>query len=258
MALSCTATGHNIRITSPTTYPTATGTVAIRVRPNWNHNDSVDHKIWWHDVSNGAANSSSLRFQKFSDNTVYIGWVGSVGPDDDRIAYTATSADFTNGTWNSHVFTWSDSADTSEYFTAGTSRATRTSALITYTVGGEQTIGNTSSGATQANADAALADYALWDVILTAGEIAAYDRGLDARMIRPESLVRFAPLLGNNSTEPDVVFGQGWTVTSATKADHPRVFRPKRRDTTVGTVGGGGGSTQPPRSMHTTRLWRAA
>lgn len=237
MARSLTATGHSVRVASPTAYPGATGTVAIRVRPNWNHNDGVDHKIWWFVAAN-SADPTRLQFQKFSDGNCYIGWYTS--GDDDRIAYAATSTDFTSGIWQSHVLTWSDSANTEEYWTGGVSRATRTSALVTYTVSSEQNVGNANSFATQNNSNAAFADLAIWDVILTAGEIAAYDRGVDARTIRPGSLTNYLPLLGNYTNESDLLTGQDWAVTSAAKADHPRVFRPKRRDTTVGTVAGGG------------------
>ena len=220
MSVSCTGTTHSIRVASPTAYPGATGTVAIRLKPNWNYNDNADHKIWWH-VYTDIADPSRLQFQKYSDNNVYIGWYASGGSDNDRITYASASGNFTNGVWNSHVFTWSDSANTEEYWIGGVSKATRTSALETYTVSNSLTIGNANAASTANNSNASFADYALWDVILTADEILAYDKGLDPRMIRPGSLQRYAPLNGRPA-EPDLLCADGWTVTDAGRDVNPR------------------------------------
>lgn len=67
-----------------------------------------------------------------------------------------------------------------------------------------------------------LADVGVWNVALTAAEIASLAKGVSCRLIRPQSLVFYAPLVRDLV---DVAGGR--TITNnntATVADHPRIY----------------------------------
>jgi len=67
-----------------------------------------------------------------------------------------------------------------------------------------------------------IADVGIWNVALTAAEIASLAKGVSCRLIRPQSLVFYAPLVR------DLVDVRGGrTITNnntATVADHPRIY----------------------------------
>ncbi len=70
-----------------------------------------------------------------------------------------------------------------------------------------------------------MSEVAIWKVGLTAGEFLALSKGFSARFIRPQSLVFYLPLFGNNSPERDLMRGVTGTINGTlTKADHPRVI----------------------------------
>lgn len=74
--------------------------------------------------------------------------------------------------------------------------------------------------------NANIAECAMWDVALTDAEIATLADGFSPLFVRPESLLVYVPLIGNNSPETDIVTSTTWAVTEATKADHPRIIYP--------------------------------
>ena len=72
-----------------------------------------------------------------------------------------------------------------------------------------------------------IAEAAIWDVALSDAEIAALGKGFAPLLLRPQSLVAYWPLLGNDSPELDRWKNQyDLTVTGATKAEHSRVYYP--------------------------------
>lgn len=74
--------------------------------------------------------------------------------------------------------------------------------------------------------DGQLAEVAIWDVALTAGEAATLGKGFCPLLVRPQSLVLYAPLVGAYSPETDLVGGGTGATTGTTKVAHPRVMRP--------------------------------
>jgi hypothetical protein len=67
-----------------------------------------------------------------------------------------------------------------------------------------------------------LAEVGLWNVALTDGEVAALAKAMSPRMIRPQSLVLYLPLIRD-------VFdykGRVFVTTGTTVAPHPRVYYP--------------------------------
>lgn len=76
--------------------------------------------------------------------------------------------------------------------------------------------------------DGLLAELATWNVALDDDEIAALAKGVCPLLIRPQSLVAYYPLFGNDSPEPDRWKSRfDLTLTNGpTKADHPRIYYP--------------------------------
>lgn len=70
-----------------------------------------------------------------------------------------------------------------------------------------------------------IAEAAVWSAALDDAEVAALSKGICPLLIRPQSLVAYWPLFGNDATEIDRWKNRhDLTVTGATKADHPRIF----------------------------------
>ncbi len=73
-----------------------------------------------------------------------------------------------------------------------------------------------------------IAEVGIWSAALDASEIAALAKGICPLLIRPQSLVGYWPLFGNDATEID-----RWrnnyvlTVNGAVKAEHPRLYYPQ-------------------------------
>jgi len=90
--------------------------------------------------------------------------------------------------------------------------------------------------------DGQLAEAGVWNVALSAAEVASLAKGFSPRLIRPESLMAYWPLLGRVSPEPDLKGGYPLTITGTVPyADHPRIIYPtKRRFYSVPAAGGGG------------------
>lgn len=71
-----------------------------------------------------------------------------------------------------------------------------------------------------------LAELAVWDAELNASEFAALGKGFSPLLIRPTSLVLYAPLIGRYSPEIDLVGSASGTLTGTANAAHTRVFYP--------------------------------
>ena len=71
-----------------------------------------------------------------------------------------------------------------------------------------------------------LAEAAIWNAALDAAEVAALAKGISPLLIRPQSLIAYWPLLGNDSPELDRKNGFTLTATGTTKAEHTRVYAP--------------------------------
>ena len=90
--------------------------------------------------------------------------------------------------------------------------------------------------------DGLLAEIAIWNVGLSNGEIAALSKGFSPLLIRSQSLIFYAPLIGRLSPEPSVVNPNfNLTLTGTSRADHPRIIYPSRPvyGVPAAVVGGG-------------------
>lgn len=168
---------------------------------------------------------------------------------DDALAGTLSA-----GAW-SHICGVSASATSRTAYkdgVAGTANTTNTgaiAALSATTVGGLNV-----NGSRVSFADGDIAEAAVWDVALTAAEIASLAAGFSPVVIRPASLVFYAPLSLGASPEQDLRATRGLTFGAAgaapTKATtHPRMFKPSGW-LPVGkpaAAAGGGPTDLPPR-----------
>lgn len=78
---------------------------------------------------------------------------------------------------------------------------------------------------TQLYATGSVAEMALFNAIPNADERAALANGHAPLVVKPSAVVGYWPLIGRYSPEIDVRQGMSLTVTSATTADHTRVFQ---------------------------------
>jgi hypothetical protein len=132
-----------------------------------------------------------------------------------------------------------DAAGLLRMFVNGTQEATASAGGAPTPSGDNLNIGRRPSGGGLNYADATISEVAIWDAALTADEAAMLAKGLCPLLVRPQSLVAYLPLYGRFSGEPDLVGGITGTVSGATAAEHPRIYRPARSMVAVPTAGGG-------------------
>lgn len=81
------------------------------------------------------------------------------------------------------------------------------------------------------------AEIAGWDAALGVDEVVALSKGIAPLLIRPTSLVFYAPIIGRASPEPDIVAGTTGTLTGTANAAHTRMaYGGSRRAITTKTV----------------------
>lgn len=87
-----------------------------------------------------------------------------------------------------------------------------------------------SNGSLISTAQGDIAECAIWSVALDAAEITALAAGFSPLLIRPASLVFYAPLIGGGDPERDIRGGltlpYGAAGAAPTVVPHPRVFKP--------------------------------
>lgn len=183
----------------------AKGTCAIWINPAWNSGDGQVHRFWSFSQSSVASPPS---FQKFSDNNIYAGTVGS--PGDSRVIIPDTGL-FVSGQWAHWVFTW-DTLVGETLYRNGASVGTH--GPYTLVTGSGLAVGNFFFGSLRAGANSKLAHFAYWNgTTLNTSQILALASGVSPLAIRPDSLVSYLPLDGVNNPEEDIVAGISGTVT---------------------------------------------
>lgn len=87
---------------------------------------------------------------------------------------------------------------------------------------------NTLIGANSANySDARIAEVGVWNINLSTDEQTALSQGFSPLLIRPQSLVAYWPLYGQQAPEPSLLGGHQMLLRGGpTAADHPRIYRP--------------------------------
>lgn len=138
-----------------------------------------------------------------------------------------SAASPTGGTWLSALAVFAANNSRTIYVNGG-SKVTNTNTLTT-TFPTDIFVGSLDT--TNFLVDAKIAECAIWNVALTDAEALSLAAGIAPDRIRPASLVEYFELMGKTSPEPG---RRGNTLTltnSPTAADHPKVFRGRRRVT---------------------------
>ena len=74
--------------------------------------------------------------------------------------------------------------------------------------------------------DGEIAEAGIWNVALTAADMAALAKGMSPKLVRPDALIAYWPIIGRTDPEPDLVGGFNLTVTTAVWSAHPRIIYP--------------------------------
>src|SRR3990167_8894237 len=135
-----------------------------------------------------------------------------------------TSVGAAEGAWNHIAGVFASSTSRSAYINGGDKVTNTTSAVpgtMTATYVGR-------AGYSTDYMGGGLAEVAAWAAALDDAEIAALAKGFAPTLIRPQSLIAYWPLFGNDSPEPDRWKNRyDLTLTNApTKSDHPRIYYP--------------------------------
>lgn len=92
--------------------------------------------------------------------------------------------------------------------------------------------------------DGAIAEVGIWNVALSDSDVALLAKGVSPLMVHPESLVFYAPLIGQYSPEIELRSARNLTLTGTpTQSAHPPIFYIPHRESpfhAVAVAGGGG------------------
>jgi len=131
----------------------------------------------------------------------------------------STSTSYTAGVWHHALAIYSSSTSRTIYLNGAGSGTNTTS--ITVGTGINRTLTGAQILTTvQDFFNGSIAEVGIWGVALDAGEISALASGFSPRLIRPASLLYYAPLVGT----PRDLYGMALTDNSTTAADHVRIF----------------------------------
>lgn len=134
------------------------------------------------------------------------------------VADFPAAANYSTATWHHACLTCSSNTSRSVYLDGGNAATNSTS--VTPDAG---VITTTFMGYTVGTLDGRIAEVGIWNAALTADEVLALGKGAAPCLVRPQSLVFYAPLIRELI---DVRGGRVITNNnSATVAEHPRVYR---------------------------------
>lgn len=138
----------------------------------------------------------------------------------------ATTVAATLGAWNHAAGVFTNNSSRSAFLN-GANKVTETTTVTPNVAGLTTYIGHNAYDANYLNG--LLAEVGVWDVALSDDEVAALAKGFCPLLIRPQSLIAYWPLFGNQSPEPDRWKNRyDLTLTgSPAKADHPRIYYPE-------------------------------
>ena len=90
-----------------------------------------------------------------------------------------------------------------------------------------------------------LADAAVWDTDLDDADLLELASGADPRSVRSENLVFYAPMIGRDSPEMELIAGRNLTVVGAVVADNPPSRKIRRKSVLAPIVAVAGGDLAP-------------
>lgn len=201
--------GANQYISSPITLPAITpvtlaawckpdGFTAVRSVLSVNNTESNGRHVLYLDTD-----------AKLSAQTAYLIWAGQA----------TTTATATVSTWAHCAGVFSSATSRTAYLNGSASTANTTNVALV-------AVDTATIGVTRVHPnwltffDGNIAEAAVWSAALDAAEIAALAKGVSPRLIRPQSLVMYAPLI----RDPIDLKGAALTNNGATVATHPRIY----------------------------------
>lgn len=188
-------------------------TMACWVRP-----DDVSNEHWFmavEDIVSGA-NFHYLHNRPTSGN------VGAYSRQEGQSGLGAEAGALTTGVWQHVAGVWASTSSRIAYLNgvAGSEETSTRNPSLTGEI-----LATAWPRSAAYDYDGVMAEVAIWTAALTADEIAALAAGVSPRLIRPDSLYRYRPLLGVDSPEVDYS-GNGGNVSltgSPARADHAPV-----------------------------------
>jgi len=132
-----------------------------------------------------------------------------------------TSTGYLADTWH-HICAVFAAADSGAVYIDGGSKGTDT-ATATPTNLDITSLGVRNTGGTSEFTDGEIAEVAIWNVALTDAEVAQLAAGYSPRLVRPQGLVLYMPLVRELH---DIVGRIGMTNTGTTVSDHPPIIYP--------------------------------
>lgn len=180
--------------------PTATGVAVVSVG-----------------VSSGS-HRNQLVVNPVSGSTVLFG-AQAIGATSTGLSQTVTG---TSSVWGHIAGVFSSSTSRTGY-TNGVASTTDTTNIGTQSAATAITIGARWNTTVGLYFSGDIADVGIWNVALDAAEIASLAKGVACRLVRPQSLVFYAPLIRDLVDEM-----RGLTITNnntAAVADHPRIYQ---------------------------------
>jgi len=189
--------------------------------------EPVTMACWFYPIDSGsnnylmaAASNSSVtgQFLGIRCNTSKVG-ASRRGASGVPEAFTTTT--YTTGQWNHAAAVFSSTASRTAYVNGGGSATNTVAETPSGTLTGVS-IGALTRSSTTLFMNARVAEAAIWTAALTATEILSLNAGASPALVRPQSLVFYAPLIRDLQ---DVRGGLAITNNNgATVVDHPRVF----------------------------------
>lgn len=204
------------------------------------------HAIAWGDSFNTGANDNRILTIGVANNLagVIMEVVGSAGAEVLKIAGRSVSTDslqtksattvFSTTAWHHLGGVLNIGGDTITPYYEGTAEGggAVTFGNATWTNGTPTQLDTIGAGQTAPVSsviqwDGRIAELAIWVVDIGASGFASLNKDISPLLVRPESLVYYAPLIGNFSPEIDLISAKSGTITGSLPASaHPRVYYP--------------------------------
>lgn len=183
----------------------------------WFFPDSVDAALALVSIGDSSATSRFTLQTATSTPAVAALAQGPTGGSAAAFSTAAPSASI----WQHAAGTFGSPTSRSAFINGG-NKGTNTTSTTAVSGFNATTIGaRYVAGARGLYMDGLLAEVGVWNIALSDVEIASLGRGFSPRLVRPQSLVFYAPLIRNVQ---DLRGGATLTATGTTIAAHPRLF----------------------------------
>lgn len=184
----------------------------------------------WFNTTNAALDQAVMTVADTASNDNFFVMYINGGTTSWRAQTTSAAASdnsnvgtVSNNTWHHGAGVWASTTSRTAYLdgTAGTTNTTSVSPASLDTV----SVGNIERAAPTFYFGGRIAECGAWNAALTADEITMLSLAAKPTMVRPQNLIDYWPLYGQDTDEDDWIrAGSTLTVTGATAGDHPRML----------------------------------